>query len=216
MHILSLIEKYELQFSNHSYFGDIGADPSYSIIEGALPVLVSAPHAINHYREHAVKPADMYTGSLALLLQKLTNCYCIYSNSFSQEDPNYILGGEYKAALQALVKEHQIKFVIDLHGASKDREFDIDLGTLHGASIQDKHLTNIIRIFNNNGITKVEHNHTFSASHPGTITSYSAKELLVQSVQIEINRNYRNPNAFDLFQKTIHSLEQIIKLLGGV
>jgi hypothetical protein len=58
-----------------------------------------------------------------------------YSNSFSKEDPNYILGGEYKAALGTIVKEHQIKFVIDLHGASKDREFDMDLGTLHGTSI---------------------------------------------------------------------------------
>lgn len=201
MHILSLIEQYELQFSNNNYFGDIGVDPSYSIVEGSLPVLVSAPHAINHFREHAVKPADMYTGSLALLLQKLTNCYCIYSNSFSKEDPNYILGGEYKAALRALVKEHRIQFVIDLHGASKLREFDIDLGTLYGTSIRENNLNDVIGIFNNNGITNVRQNHTFSASHPGTITSYCAKELLVQSIQIEINRNYRNPNAFDLFQK---------------
>lgn len=158
----------------------------------------------------------MYTGSLALLLQKLTNCYCIYSTSFSKEDPNYILGGEYKTALHTMVKEHRIHFVLDLHGASKDREFDIDLGTLYGTSIEDKHLNNIITIFNNNGIARVEHNHTFSASHPGTVTSYAAKELLVQSIQIEINRKYRDPGAFDLFQKTIHSLEQIIKLLGGV
>lgn len=158
----------------------------------------------------------MYTGSLALLLQKLTDCYCIYSSSFSEEDPNYILGGEYKTALQTIVKEHRINFVLDLHGASKEREFDIDLGTLYGASIEDKHLNNIINIFNTNGIASVEQNHTFSASHPGTVTSYAAKELLVQSIQIEINRKYRDPGAFDLFQKTIHSLEQIIKLLGGV
>lgn len=108
---------------------------------------MSAPHAINHYRENAVKPADMYTGSLALLLQKLTGCHCIYSNSFSKEDPNYILGGEYKAALGTIVKEHQIKFVIDLHGASKDREFDMDLGTLHGTSIQANNINEVVRIF---------------------------------------------------------------------
>jgi hypothetical protein len=215
LHILSLIEKYELQFSNNNYFGDIGVEPSYSIVEGTLPVLVSAPHAINHYREHAVKPADMYTGSLALMLQKLTNCHCIYSNSFSKEDPNYILGGEYKAALGTIVKDHQINFVIDLHGAAKDREFDIDLGTLHGTSIQENNINELVRIFFNNGITNVHQDHTFSASHPGTITSYSAKELLVQGIQIEINRNYRNPKSFDLFQKTIHSLEQIINRLGG-
>jgi hypothetical protein len=50
---------------------------------------------------------------------------------------------------------------------------------------------------------------------PERITSYSAKELLVQSIQIEINRDYRNPKSFDLFQKTIHSLEQIINQWGG-
>lgn len=177
---------------------------------------MSAPHAVNHNREDTVKPADMYTGALALLLQKLTNCHCIFSNSFSDEDPNYVLGGEYKAMLGAIVKDNKIPFVIDLHGASKEREFDIDLGTLHGASIQEAHLHEIIQIFHNNGILNVLHNHTFAASHPGTITSYAAKELLVQSIQIEINRNYRNPNEPHLFQRTILSLEQIIKQLGGV
>jgi hypothetical protein len=85
----------------------------------------------------------------------------------------------------------------------------MDLGTLHGNSIQANNINEVVRIFFNNGITNVHQNHTFSASHLGMITSYSAKELLVHSVQIEINRNYRTPKSFDLFQKTIHSLEQI-------
>lgn len=163
-----------------------------------------------------MKPADMYTGALALLLQELTQCHCIYSHSFSKEDPNYILGGDYKATLGRFVKEHNIKVVIDLHGASKLREFDIDLGTLYGTSIHQDSLNQIVQIFNNNGIAKVLQDHTFSASHPGTITSYSNKELFVQSVQVEINRTYRNPDMSHLFKNTIHSLKQIINVLGGV
>ncbi|ASA25191.1 N-formylglutamate amidohydrolase [Paenibacillus donghaensis] len=216
MLIINSITACEQPFSRNSYFGELGTEPPYTLIEGSVPVLLSAPHAINQYREGAIKPADMFTGALLLCVQKLTRCHAIYSSSFSLEDPNYILGGEYKAALAGLIQAHSIPYVIDIHGAAESRDFDVDLGTLHGASIQQQEVNRIVQLFHTNGIRMVEQNHTFAASHPGTITSFCSRELQVQSIQMEINRRYRNPEAPMLLQSTVDSLVQIVNLLGGV
>ena len=53
------------RFSVNDYRGLPDAPP-YVVVEGELPVAVSAPHAVSQLREGRVKPSDDFTGALAL------------------------------------------------------------------------------------------------------------------------------------------------------
>ena len=79
--------KYEKYFSRNKYNG-YGRD-EFKIKEGNIPVMISAPHSINQFREGQLKYADMYTGGIALLLHELTGCHVIFSSKYKGKDPNY-------------------------------------------------------------------------------------------------------------------------------
>lgn len=213
MNYAEQLEKHELLFSQNYYNGDLTSESKVGGYLGSVPLLISAPHSVNQYRDNMIKGADMYTGALALLLQKLTGCYCIFSTASSEEDPNYVLGGNYKNLLENVVKYHDIQYVIDLHGASESRDFDIDLGTLKGESIDEGTVSDFLYIFEKNNMTNVKVDDTFPALNPTTITSYSHKELGVQSVQMEIHRSYRLPENENKVKRLVNSLKDITTLL---
>lgn len=206
-----LAQIYEKPFAYCQYNGLIFSKSPFEIKIGKVPILISAPHAVNHMRENRVKNADVYTGSLALFLHNLTNCFSIYSIKICEEDPNYIIGGAYKAALKEIVETYGIQYVIDLHGAKEERNFDIDLGTIHGLTMDESRIEQIKMIFQSYGLIHVGVNDTFPASHKGTITSFCYEELKVPSVQMEINRKFRNPEQnIDSYHQLICALTDII------
>ena len=84
---LRRIQKYERQFSRHKYNGS--SKPGFHIIPGTIPLMISAPHAVNQFRKEEVKWADKYTGAIAILLHKLTGCHVIYASGYTGGDPNY-------------------------------------------------------------------------------------------------------------------------------
>ncbi|MFB4165080.1 S-layer homology domain-containing protein [Alteribacillus sp. JSM 102045] len=212
--LLEFILPYEDSFSQNSYQGDINTDIPFTIKEGSIPILVSAPHATEHLREGNVKKADIYTGSISAILHELTGSYLIQSSGFS-EDPNYIEAGDYKQALKQIVEENDIKYVIDLHGSARHRDFNIDLGTINGQSIKNSALQKIKYRFESNGIDKVAVDHTFSGLSGGTIVNYSANNLGVEAVQLEISRAYRDPrNDMNSFYTLLLSLNEIINELN--
>lgn len=209
------IREYERPFAMNHYQGNLDAEGYFDILHGQIPVLVSAPHSVNQIRDNEVKKADIYTGAIAAALHDLTSCYGIFSTKISEEDPNYVMGGSYKEAIAGLVRSHGIRFVIDLHGAAESRDFDIDLGTIHGESMNQAHVTAIEEIFKSNHIMNVKQNDSFPAEHPGTITNYVSQCLSVPSIQMEINRSYRDPDDEVGLQRILDSLQQIIMYLAG-
>ncbi|WP_428907992.1 hypothetical protein [Niallia sp. Krafla_26] len=211
--LLDATNMFEKQFSYNHYNGfDFHLLP-FDIKLGTNPILISAPHAVNHIRNNRVKNADLYTGAIASIVQSYTNSFLIYSNRICDEDPNYTIGGQYKSALKNLCNNNQIDYIVDLHGASRERNFDIDLGTMNGESIDENSINKIINIFRENGVKDVKNNAAFTASHPGTITSFSKNTLHIKAVQIEINRFYRDPNHFEAYASLIKSLIEIIEHL---
>lgn len=213
--IRELADIFENQFSYEHYNGIALSSMPFTIKQGTKNVLISAPHSVNQIRENTVKAADLYTGSIASIVQLYTNCFCIYSNRMMEEDPNYVMGGLYKSALRELCIHYPIKLVIDLHGASLNHDFDVDIGTLYGVSIDEEKIDVMTNIFSCHGIQNVRRNDTFSASHEGTVTSFMAKELYIDAVQMEINRCYRNPQQnIHAFTMLIQSLIEMIDLFG--
>lgn len=214
--IIQITKYFEQLFSHHDYNGIKISKTPFDIKLGSKPILISAPHSVNQYRSGVVKKADLYTGSIVNLMHVLTDCMCIYSSRFSDEDPNFINDGEYKKGIRNLVAKHEIKYILDIHGAAINRDFDIDLGTVYGKSINIGIINEIVNIFNKNGIKNIKTNHNFPASHTGTVTNYALNVLAVPSVQLEINKKYRDPENQEQYLKLISSLKSIIYFLEGM
>lgn len=212
--VKSMSDIIESQFSYNDYNGFEHSLFPYDVKLGTKPVLLSAPHSVNHMRNNEVKKADLYTGTIASIIQLYTNCFCIYSNRIADEDPNYTIGGTYKDAVKKICTQHDIRLVIDLHGAAATREFDIDLGTMDGTSIDETSVSIMKSLFNQNGIHDIRLNDTFPASHKGTITHFTRNKLNINAIQMEINYLYRNPNNTAQFSTLLQSLVDIVEHFG--
>jgi hypothetical protein len=170
---------------NGDYFG---------FIAGHLPILISAPHGAKHYRrsERRWKAEDAYTSSFAIKLGQLTGAYVIYAKNKADEDANNDVDCRYKKALRSIVQGNGIKFIIDIHGASRDRQFKVDVGTISKTSEKSScptFMPAIARAFQDfdEGIF----NKYFHAKGCGTITYFARNDLGIEAAQFEINALYR-------------------------
>ncbi|MDF1552453.1 MAG: hypothetical protein P1P84_05290, partial [Deferrisomatales bacterium] len=116
-----------------------GANPRkidpFLLLEGTVPILLSAPHAVRTLREGKIKPSDESTGSYAFLLHRETGCHAIATKKLYGGDPNWDWPCIYKERVRDLLARAGVRLVLDLHGAARERPFDVDLGTMHGRSL---------------------------------------------------------------------------------
>ena len=234
---LKKIKQYERRFSRHKYNGS--KKPGFVIVPGTVPLIVSAPHAINQFREGQTKWADKYTGSLALLLHELTGCHLIYASGYTGGDPNYdsLEINPYQKALIDYVKEHKIPVLIDLHGASSSRPYSVEMGT---APIRDNdnnivgddnpslkgHLfiSKLLRLSFEYALQRLETdapkdvwlNTIFDAGSQNTVTKSVSCNSETASIQLEINGQYRNPENPSLMLALIQGLKISIDILSKV
>ncbi|AFM40663.1 hypothetical protein Desaci_1669 [Desulfosporosinus acidiphilus SJ4] len=167
-------------------------DPFWVSI-GKLPVLVSAPHAVRHYRQKKIKMSDQFTGSTVYLLNQLTGCHAIAVTNLYGGDPNFDDPCIYKERIAEICKRENVKFLLDIHGAAREREFDVDFGTNRGKTLLKTSMLELVeRNFQAFGLNRLTHDH-FASAGPNTITSFVARELGIPALQIEINKQYRVP-----------------------
>lgn len=160
---------------------------------GKLPILVSAPHAVRHYRQKKIKMSDQFTGSIVYLLNQLTGCHAIATTKLYGGDPNVDDPCIYKERIAEICHRGKVKFVLDIHGAAREREFDVDFGTNRGETLLKTNSMELIeRNFQDFGLSRITHDH-FAASGPNTIANFIARELGIPALQIEINKQYRVP-----------------------
>ena len=98
--------------------------------------------------------------------------------------------------------------MIDLHGASKDREFDIEFGTLNNLSADFSTIKELEEAFTENGISNIGYNDPFKG---GAIKQgiYALDDFDV--IQIEINGKYRDYGDMASLEKVIQSLKNFVK-----
>lgn len=168
----------------------------FRYIEGRIPILISAPHGAKHYRtregEGYWKKEDAYTSSLAIKLGQITGAHVIYAKYKAGEDANNDPRSAYKDFLKKVVREREIKFVIDLHGACGSQPFKIDVGTMSdtpGESSCPTFRPIIQKAFQ--GFEEHLFNKHFAANSCATITSFARNDLGVEAAQFEINARYR-------------------------
>lgn len=236
--IIDKLSKLEKQFSRNRYGG--GGNKNFIIKKGTIPVIVSAPHAIIQLREGQIKWSDKLTGALALFLHLSTGCHAICSARYSEADYNYdteeTKGNPYQIELAKYIVGNDIKVLIDLHGASINREFAIEMGTAplrneEGEIIGDKNLSlhgrtfisNLVKytfdfIFRDLEADKKEiwHNRVFDAGTQNTVTKYISSHTSCSCIQLEINSFYRDVNNPDPVLHLVDGLTRLINTLGNI
>lgn len=145
-----------VEFENDVHYQEYADDdqPEYAYIKGNMPILLSAPHGAVHTRDGENKEEDEYTAGLARLIGNRTSSHVIYARRKSRTDLNADPAAPYKQALQQIIQENGIRFVLDLHGANMDRNFGIALGTLHGKSCSEQEKQIIVSAFEKFGISE--------------------------------------------------------------
>lgn len=189
----------------------------FRVFPGRIPILVSAPHAVRHVRDRKIKKSDEFTGSIDYLLNQLTGCYSLAVTKLYGGDPNVDSPCIYKELLASLCREHKVTLVLDLHGAAREHDFDIDIGSREGRSLlgQSKVLTLLTENLMSAGLKNISQNY-FPAKGINTITHFTNRELGIPALQLEINRKYRVPaqNPQD-FTRLLAGLARFISLVGG-
>lgn len=184
----------------------------FGLIEGSVPVLISVPHCVDHMRDGRVKPAEVNTLSVALMVHRATGCHVIY-NCDSTTDPNHDEGGQYKDALTETVADKGIRLVIDLHGAAPDRDFDLEIGTGDGANIgNDMIIVRLIEQLARLSFYTVDVDRHFKAAGANTISAYTHRNCGVPAIQVEINQKNRSEKNPDKFDKTAGVFARFIKM----
>ncbi len=180
------------------YDDDPAPGEGLAILTGQRRVLISAPHATRHLRDRAWKREDEYTAAIAHWLHDHAGAYALYPTHRIAPDPHDDGdSGAYKEALQALVEAHDIRLVLDLHGARGDRDFGLALGTILGASCTPYERA-IITVFEALGFRRegapssldrlaVNLSRYAGGTHRPTVTRFVWQQLGVAAMQIEIN-----------------------------
>lgn len=192
-----------------NYLEHLESKDNYIICNGKIPILFSAPHTITHIKENgSIKLSEPYTKAAALYLNKYFDTFAIIKNVNDGLDSNRDNNDTYKKELINLIKENDIKIVIDLHGASIERNFDVELGTLNNLSADFSTIRELEETFKENDILEVVNNDPFKG---GAITQYIYSLKDVDVIQVEINGKYRDSNNLELLKKIIESLSNFIK-----
>lgn len=179
-------------------------DDSFIYKIGDIPVLITAPHTMKQIKEDGtVKLAEPYTKAIAKYVSNKTNCSYLIKTKDTMIDANKDEEDEFKKLLLKIIAENNIKLVLDLHGSSRDRKFDVELGTLNNISADYSTINELKEAFLENEISNVVINEPFKG---GGITRYIYGMTDIDVIQIEINRNYRDIELIDNLEKLCNSI----------
>ena len=224
----------KLSNGSYEYLGNKNLSKTdYVYKKGSIPVLISAPHSIKQpargkYNVDGYKSSDAFTGAMAKIIAEKTGAHVIYKSCYTGTDDNYITlennKGSYKTPyrdkIKEIVKNNDIKLVIDLHGfSSKGTSKAIELGTNYGKNfVNEKEILNLIKEslaehgFKQNGGSK-DTNVAIDESFPAgvknrSVTNYVATTLETPAIQVELGSDFRIPKDDDMskFNKMVNAL----------
>ena len=184
---------------------------TYDIEKGQVPVILTSAHGIGQKKRGGKwKFAEPYTRGIARYVSKKANCFHLVKNEDTGVDPNKQNNDEFKIILLDIIKENQIKLAIDLHGAKKEHDFDVEIGTLDGKTASEETVNKLIEALHKNGIKNIAMNEPFNG---GDITKTVFTEGEIECIQLEINQNYRNLRKVSNMRKVCKALIMFINNL---
>lgn len=219
---LEYMDELEKEFSLCNYQGLKTEKESFKILEGTKKILISCPHSIDQIRNGMLKPREIYSGAIGKLIHESTGAHLIYKYHNDGIDDNFVLHTKYKRSIGELIKENDIKIVIDIHGmvGSHSKRFRgdfIELGTDYGENLLGKtYITEELKkIFSVHGIDRVATDVNFKARKETTISKYISKFFSVPAIQIETSGDVRNAMDYELenVKKLIRAFDDIVAFL---
>lgn len=216
--------KEKIEYYNHQIFDNEekrkqNNEKPFKIIQGEIPIILSAPHCVKQTRNGKMKQAEGETGAIVQIIAKDTKCYAIYKTYNKNDDANYdIENNLYKQELSNLINQKQIKLLIDIHGAKNENKFDIEIGTNDGENIENKGyiVKELKEILLKQGIKNIVENVKFKASSMHTISKYIHEKTKIPCIQLEITGRYRYIENIDGIEKLINGIEQFIKKIEEI
>lgn len=183
-------------------------------LRGEIPVLITAPHATEHFRMNASKYQEKYTGALSSVLHILTGSHALYTHWASSVDPNFYEDAPFKKNLEKVVKKFGIEFVIDLHGTRREWDEDIypGIGVDREFLLGDDSLFYKLRESAESNNLILGGLDVFPASRQMTVTKFVSRNLGIPAMQIEINERLRHPETDPLlFKRLVKFLSEFIR-----
>lgn len=176
-------------------------------VSGNNSVLISIPHGVSQTRLGKKKLAEPGSANLGLTVAKNTNSHLLVKTKDNFDDANFDESCDYRNTLLKVLKDKNIKYVLDFHSLSTKNKTDINLGTNLGNNISTNHalLDELIKILTENDFL-VSLDHPFHGGYQ-TISGFASRTAKVWAVQIEVNsRISYNENAMDKFHKLAQCL----------
>jgi len=163
------------------------------IQNGKNNILISVPHGVYQTRNGIYKFAEIGSLALALELKDKTNSFFIAKTKNNFDDANFDEKSAYKDDLKEIIKNNNIRYVLDFHGMAKKRQWDVNLGTNIGNNINKNEaaFNKLVAILEENAF-KVSIDNPFMGSG-NTISNFAKREFPnIFSLQVEINCDLTN------------------------
>lgn len=201
----------ESDFSNNGYYGtNVWTEEKYRVISGITPVLLSAPHAVNHFREEDVRDAEKYTGALARYLSYATNSFSIFQ-VFTHQDPNVDKESLYKNAVINLVENYNLKMLIDIHSSTFKDDADIDVVThLHETLCGNETLIERLKLLGIKYNIKIAENNKPNPEKDNEVIGVCSLICGIPSIRIVINDKNMDMDNDLKFKRICSLLEEFI------
>ncbi len=106
------------------------------IIPGNNNIMISSPHGVSQVRLGRLKYKEIGSLATALYLHRQTGCHFIAKTRNNNDDANFDLDCSYRKDLKKYIKDNNIKYLIDFHGLSPQRDIDVNLGIHLGKNIE--------------------------------------------------------------------------------
>ena len=186
----------------------------FRILDGASHVMITAPHATAQTRQGSIKQADGGTGSLAYMLNKLAGCPVIYTTYRSPSDPNFYDDNAFKTAVSAMLVKYKPTLVLDIHASHWSRPYDVDFGTMGGASLlgNPRNLFQLAASLRNEGLDNFSQDY-FAASANQTDTKWISRQG-VPCIQCEFSGVWLLP--FGPSDQNVVQVHRFAQLLQGL
>lgn len=159
---------------------------------GDIPILFTAVHTMEQRKKDGIiKLKEPYTKAIALYLNQHYGASYMIKIKDDGFDSNQENHDPFKKELIQFVKKNHIKLILDLHGARKEREFDVEFGTLNNLTADFSTLKELEEALKEKGIFNISYNQPFKG---GAITKCLFHLKEVEVIQLEINQKYRDQN----------------------
>lgn len=193
---------------------------NFKIINGTIPIILSAPHAVKQNRNGIIKEEDKLTGAIVEYLCMKTGANGIIRTCNCDDDPNYENKGKslkYKETILNIAKQRNIKLLMDIHGCTNKHGFEIEFGTNYGENVN--HDNTYLEIFEKefSKIGKVSIDKKFMAKNEGTVSRFINKNSKIECIQIEISAKFRKEQLVEMLEIFENAINKcIIKLKGDI